>query len=367
MPSRRIALAPLLEQLHDAALGILPWEVALGSVATLFRANSAVIILERRHGGGWGVSTGGDSRTHSDYFEHYAGVHPLAARTFAAPVGSVLTDRMVMPKAEFQRTEFYSDWARPHHFDEMLNLRLERSEQAVVAMGITRSTRAGEFEAADFTLVRRLAPHVRRAVATYQHLAEVRTSQQVMAEALDRMQRGVFGLDTAGRIAFANRAAQALLAVGDALRAEGSLLAANRPDRTAALRRMLGSAALGGPTGVLALPRPDGKLPLLLEIIPIGSSAVPLGLHPAPALLLLVSDLEDDHVPSATSLRELYGLTATEAAVAIHAARGDGLASVARALGIAQNTVRSHLKHVFDKMGTHRQAELARLLARLSG
>ncbi len=30
MPSRRIALAPLLEQLHDAALGALPWELLVG-------------------------------------------------------------------------------------------------------------------------------------------------------------------------------------------------------------------------------------------------------------------------------------------------------------------------------------------------
>jgi PAS domain-containing protein len=39
--------------------------------------------------------------------------------------------------------------------------------------------------------------------------------QQAISEALDRMRRGVFGLDMTGRIVFANRAAQALLAAGD--------------------------------------------------------------------------------------------------------------------------------------------------------
>ena len=366
MPSRFIVLAPLLEQIHDAALGTLPWDAALESITKLFGANSAVITTEWKSGGGWGISIGGDSRTHADYFEHYAGIHPMAARTFNTPAGSVLTNRMLMPNAEFKHTEFYADWARPQEFDEMLHVRLESSEQTAVGMGITRSKRTGEFEAADFALVRRLAPHVRRGIATYQRLAEALTSQQVMTEALDRMRRGILGLDIAGRIVFANRAARSLLAAGDALRVVDCLLAANRPDRTAALRRMVRSATLGEAPGVLALPRPDGRLPLVLDAVPMGSSAVAFDLRPPPAVLLLIDDPEDDRVPAAISLREFYGLTATEAAVAIHAAHGKGVGAVALALGIAPNTVRSHLKHAFDKTGTHRQAELAWLLARLS-
>jgi len=366
MSSRRIVLEPLLEQIHDAALGTLSWEAVLESVARLFRSNSAVISVESKRGGGWGISTGGDSGTHADYFEHYAGIHPLAVRAFDAPVGSILTNRMLMPNSEFRRTEFYSDWARPQGFDEMLHVRLEASERKAVGMGITRSHRAGEFEAADFALVRRLAPHVRRAIATYQRLADARAAQQVTLEALDHMRRGVLSLDTAGRIVFANRAARSLLAAGDALRAESGLLAANQPGRTAALRRMVRAAVLGEASGAQALPRPGGRLPVMLEAVPMGSSAVLYGRRPTPAVLLLVDDPEDDRVPDATLLREFYGLTATEAAVAIHAARGEGLGVVAQALGIAPSTARSHLKRVFEKTDTHRQAELARLLARFS-
>jgi hypothetical protein len=40
---------------------------------------------------------------------------------------------------------------------------------------------------------------------------------------------------------------------------------------------------------------------------------------------------------------------------------------VAIALGMTPNAARSHLKKVFDKADPHRQAELAWLLARLSG
>ena len=69
MPSRRIALEPLLEQIHDAALGTRSWEAMLDSMTKLLRVNSAVITVEWRRGGGWGFSTGGDARTHADYFQ----------------------------------------------------------------------------------------------------------------------------------------------------------------------------------------------------------------------------------------------------------------------------------------------------------
>jgi DNA-binding CsgD family transcriptional regulator len=44
---------------------------------------------------------------------------------------------------------------------------------------------------------------------------------------------------------------------------------------------------------------------------------------------------------------------------------GDGLQSVAERMRVSLSTVRAHLQHVFEKTGTRRQAELARLLLSL--
>ena len=346
--------------------GALPWETVLQSLSRLLDANSVIIHKELRHGGGWGVQIGGDDRAYSDYFGHFAGVHPLAARSFAAPAGSVLTDQMIMPRVEFERTEFYQDWSRPNRFIEHLHVRLESSAQALVGLSFTRASGAREFGAADLDLVRRLAPHLRRAVATYEKLGEVRAPQEGLMDALDRMGRGVFGLDLEGRIAFANETAGSLLAAGDTLRVENGMLAASRPDHTIALRRMLRSVAGGDAPCALTLERPDGRSPLLLESIPMGSTASLMDVRPPPMILLLISDPEVDAAAAVASLRERYGLTATEGAVAYHTARGVGLAAVARALGIGQGTVRSHLKKVFEKTDTHRQAELAWIVSRLS-
>jgi DNA-binding CsgD family transcriptional regulator len=61
-------------------------------------------------------------------------------------------------------------------------------------------------------------------------------------------------------------------------------------------------------------------------------------------------------------LHVTYGCTPREAALAHTLAQGRTLAEAAGALGISVHTARTHLKRVFRKTGTRRQAELLRLV-----
>jgi DNA-binding CsgD family transcriptional regulator len=60
-----------------------------------------------------------------------------------------------------------------------------------------------------------------------------------------------------------------------------------------------------------------------------------------------------------------FGLTPAEARIAYGIARGERLATIAETSGIALTTAKTQLRAVFIKTGTHRQAELAILLARM--
>jgi DNA-binding CsgD family transcriptional regulator len=64
-------------------------------------------------------------------------------------------------------------------------------------------------------------------------------------------------------------------------------------------------------------------------------------------------------------MRRAFGLTAAEARAAGLIAQGLSPEQAAQQLNIAVETARSQLKAVFSKTGTHRQSELAALLARL--
>jgi DNA-binding CsgD family transcriptional regulator len=71
-------------------------------------------------------------------------------------------------------------------------------------------------------------------------------------------------------------------------------------------------------------------------------------------------------LPDASRLVELYGLTPTQARIALEFARGHSYKQVARRLRISEETVRSHVKVIYPRTGVNRQADLVRLVLSLA-
>ena len=70
--------------------------------------------------------------------------------------------------------------------------------------------------------------------------------------------------------------------------------------------------------------------------------------------------------PKAEDLVRLLELTAAEANLASLLCAGRSLADAADRLRIAAGTARSHLKSIFSKTGTNRQAALIALMLRIA-
>ena len=83
-----------------------------------------------------------------------------------------------------------------------------------------------------------------------------------------------------------------------------------------------------------------------------------------PGRLLVFFDNPARRSDSASAL-QLLGLTPAEARVAEMVGGGHSPRQAAEDLGLTLNTVRSALKVAFEKLGINRQAELARIVARL--
>jgi DNA-binding CsgD family transcriptional regulator len=106
------------------------------------------------------------------------------------------------------------------------------------------------------------------------------------------------------------------------------------------------------------------RLPLLVRVLRLGEGGHP-ALHSA-GLLLVARDPELRQVPPVNMLSETFGLTDTEAGVALGIASGRQLAEIAADRGVKIETIRVHSKRVFGKTQTRGQAELAALLTRLA-
>jgi DNA-binding CsgD family transcriptional regulator len=66
------------------------------------------------------------------------------------------------------------------------------------------------------------------------------------------------------------------------------------------------------------------------------------------------------------TLERLYGMTAAECRVAAAVCAGETLCAVGERLGVSENTVKTQLQNVYQKTGTHRQAQLVKVLLSLS-
>lgn len=60
-----------------------------------------------------------------------------------------------------------------------------------------------------------------------------------------------------------------------------------------------------------------------------------------------------------------FGLTPAETQLVLRLLDGESLKTIAAARGVSYETIRTTLKHVFEKTGTHRQSELVILMIRL--
>jgi DNA-binding CsgD family transcriptional regulator len=178
---------------------------------------------------------------------------------------------------------------------------------------------------------------------------------EFLAVLFDHLPEGMLLADASARLCHANQVARLLLEAGDGLRLDrqGVLRAGTTAETVQLHREIARSANPAADAAPLALTlhRREGQRPLQVLITPLPSGA-------------MLRACDPDRLPALASgpLRNFYGLTAAEAAVAQHVVRGEGLREVATRLGLTVATVKTHLQHVFDKTGTRRQAELVRLL-----
>lgn len=166
---------------------------------------------------------------------------------------------------------------------------------------------------------------------------------------IDHLEQGLAVTDGGGRAYFLNRAAQDAVARGLLRLEHGSLRGVTGED-SATLRRLIARCAASRSGGSARLAGVDGTL--LVAACPIAEGAV----------LLRFTDPTATRLPEVRVLQDQFGFTPAEAALARDILAGNDLAASAARRGITLNTARVHLRRIFEKTGTRRQAELMRLL-----
>ncbi|TDB01805.1 response regulator [Halomonas marinisediminis] len=186
---------------------------------------------------------------------------------------------------------------------------------------------------------------------------------QAATRVLDLVAPGMVLLDCQGEITFINQRAQQLAAASDVLRLNRTLSVRGAMARK--LRETLAAATLAScqgeePVFSLRLPHQPGGHGLLVLICALGQTPEATGKDASVVVLLSAPD-QRPPLPREI-LASLFGLTPTESRIATALLEGLRSEEIAEQMGVSPTTVAFHLRNLFQKTDTHRQADLIALL-----
>jgi DNA-binding CsgD family transcriptional regulator len=325
-----------------------------------------------------------DLHTQKDSAERVTGMDPAqdrAYRAYYAPrnvymtqgkallvAGNVMTSEELCPDEKVLPSEFYNEWVRPQGLRRGLNGVLFNEGSLAGSIGAIRARAVRPFSVEDKRFLRALMPHLQRAVKLRRRIAELESLERTAADALDHWATAFFLVDRDAFVLLANNAAAEILASHDGLFSEHGVLKTTHSRDTTILHHCIRCAVdcvigqSSHASGAMLIERISGKCPLQILVSP--SVREDVFFCTRGTALVFVGDPETQRT-QADVLRTLYGLTPAEATVASLLAEGKSVKEIADCTTVRKNTVRIHLKKIFDKTGTKRQAELVKLV--LSG
>jgi DNA-binding CsgD family transcriptional regulator len=175
-------------------------------------------------------------------------------------------------------------------------------------------------------------------------------------------------VDAFGRVVHANAAGHGLLAEGSVLGVAGRKLAAHDGSAEQALHDVFLAAGSGdaavGIKGIAVPITARGGERYVAHVLPLTSGARRrAGASYAAVAALLVHKATLDTPSPPEVIAKTYRLTPSELRVLLAVVEVGGGPEVAEALGIAETTVRFHLRQLFEKTGARPQADLVKLVA----
>jgi DNA-binding CsgD family transcriptional regulator len=352
----------MVRAIYEAAVQPDGWPTVLEGLRRSFGGStSALLTWDQRTN----TSRVMSSRTEpaGEYVRHWNSRNPLRLQF---PSGFVGDDSTMMDRRDLRRTSYYNEFLAPHDLHQLLVLKLWNNGREDAAINLFRTARQRDFDATDLGTARRLLPHLQAATQLASRLAGTSVGQHGDAAVLDRLSVATMLLDQNGAVLHANAAAQRLGAAADGLTFGQAGITATAAEDRPRLALIVGRAVRGDAEHVrhaaaLAIARPSRRRPYAVLVAPLSMDAVWMLPRRAAAIVTVVDPDSAPRMPAGV-LRALYGLTRSEAAVALGIAGGAELGEVAARLGLTAASARQYLSRAFAKTGTARQHELTRLL-----
>lgn len=293
--------------------------------------------------------------------------------------GMAVTGDQLVPRAQLLGTTFYREMWQPVGIVQVCaGIIFDGRDMLLppVALSIYRGPGDPDFDEVDVEWVRRMVAHLARALTLMFHLCDLNRQVAANTAALERLAAGVVTLDAGGSVTYSNHAARQIFCREShvilrrppgqrlAMLALHPRLARQAKQFQAAIDESL-NPGLGSLTST-SITDDTGRTVCVVHAAPVPTTGFLPALGVEGGSVVFLYDLESVAALPVTRLVDLYGLTPAEAGVALEIVRGGTSEAMAGRLHVSVNTVNTHLRNVYSKTSTHRQADLLKLLLALT-
>jgi DNA-binding CsgD family transcriptional regulator len=351
-----------VEEIKAAAILGDGWEDALNRFAYASGAHGAVLMRNRGNHLVAAITTDEVAEAVNAFAAGEAPPNSRYRRLQYDRLPAFRVDHDDYTNAELARDPFYQEFLRAVGFFWHANVPLVIGRNDIVELSLKRRIQFGPYDRADAAILDTLVPDLLTASRLAKHTLDAEA--RGMARLLEQRGTPVFQLDSWGRVLSKYSSTERDPACP--VQVIGRRLIAGDPVAQPLLERAI--------ERVRASPRSHALVPLtgsqdrryFLQLLSVPGRAREVFLSAAAlAVLIDAGDPPLRIALDAPMVAHAFALTDREADVACLLAEGMTIAAVARTLGIQTSTARVHLRSIFEKTGTNRQAELVAMLGRL--
>ncbi|WP_321782081.1 helix-turn-helix transcriptional regulator [Burkholderia pyrrocinia] len=291
------------------------------------------------------------------YDQYYGALDPRRSFVENAPLGEFVCCQDHLTERDVERSEFFQDYQIPSGFRYLMGIRFARPGSDNILLGLLRAHGRSPYSSEERAALAGMAGHLQRSINLWQDAKVLLRDAALGTELMEELGLSVFALDRHSRVVFVNRAAESMLRATTCLKLEhGHLSAASAPQNDA-LKAALARVAKTRKSESLAL---SGTLSAAHEIF-LGISALSgQARHAAlgdATLLITVRRRSAAPLVVAQQLRQAFGLSSAEAAVAEALIGGKTPDECAASAGVSLATIRTQLRAIYEKTHSRNQAE----------
>ncbi|MEG3179552.1 helix-turn-helix transcriptional regulator [Sphingomonas sp. LT1P40] len=283
----------------------------------------------------------------------------------AFPDAAIIDERHYAQTIPTLESDAYVDLCREWGILHGCQTNLRDGADGLIGLALLRSEATGPTDAdtrAMFDDARRDA-----AAAVALQIALEKEGYRLIAGTFEAMQAACFVMDRTLKVRAMSPDGEALLREGALTLAEGRL-SASEPraarDIAAALHAMAVDEARARRVLIAAMPDARPERPVVsLQFHRLPRREWAMGFAPfAVAVATRPGTVREE---DGSGIRAAFGLTGTETAIALMLAGGQNRETIRVARGVSKETMRSHLRALFAKLGVRRETDAIRLLSEL--